>query len=187
MDRFEHLGFLLQFGDKAEGNRLSQSSPFFANSDPEMPAVPVPVTQVHDWLMQNIASALEHISERTSAKENGPASAADQDVAMTDACSVSVKLSSSTRDSCSIEGITKSSYVKHASDIKGSSVKVCFQMSSFVMLTFYLFRFHVAESLAISYDLQMSELENLSRWQVERKFRMLIYPNHNYTIGFYII
>jgi TBCC domain-containing protein 1 len=144
MDRFEHLGFLVQFGDKAEGNRLSQSSPFFANSDPEMPAVPVPVTQVHDWLMQNISSALEHISERTSAKENGPASAADQDVAMTDACSVSVKLSSSTRDSCSIEGITKSS-----SDIKGSSVKVCFQMSSFVMLTFYLFRFHVAESLAI--------------------------------------
>lgn len=124
MDRFEHLGFLVQFGDKAEGNRLSQSSPFFANSDPEMPAVPVPVTQVHDWLMQNISSALEHISERTSAKENGPASAADQDVAMTDACSVSVKLSSSTRDSCSIEGITKSSYVKHASDIKGSSVKV---------------------------------------------------------------
>ncbi|XP_004497930.1 uncharacterized protein [Cicer arietinum] len=124
MDRFEHLGFLVQFGDKAEGNCLSQSSPFFANSDPDMPAVPVPLAQVHDWLMQNITSALEHISERTSAKENGPASATDQDVAMTDACTVSAKSSTSTRDSSFIEGISKSSYVKHASDIKGSSVKV---------------------------------------------------------------
>ncbi|KAL5067292.1 hypothetical protein RYX36_018179 [Vicia faba] len=124
MDRFEHIGFLVQFGDKAEGNCLSQSSPFFANSDPDMPAVPVPVTQVHDWLMQNITSALEHISERTSAKENGPASATDQDVAMTDACTVSVKFSASTRDSCFIEGVSKSSYVKHASDMKCSSVKV---------------------------------------------------------------
>jgi TBCC domain-containing protein 1 len=127
MDRFEHLGFLVQFGDKAEGNCLSQSSPFFANSDPDMPAVPVPVMQVRDWLMQNITSALEHISERTSAKENGPASATDQDVAMIDACTVSNKSSASTRDSCFIEGISKSSYVKHASDIKGSSVKVCFE------------------------------------------------------------
>ncbi|PNY10593.1 TBCC domain-containing protein 1-like [Trifolium pratense] len=123
MDRFEHLGFLVQFGDKAEGNCLSQSSPFFANSDPDMPAVPVPVTQVRDWLMQNITSALENISERTSAKENGSASATDQDVAMIDACTVSVKSSASTRDSCFIEGISKSSYVKQASDIKGSTVK----------------------------------------------------------------
>lgn len=128
MDRFEHLGFLVHFGDKAEENRLSQSSPFFANSDPDMPAVPVPAAQVHDWLMQNITSALECISERTSAKENGPASATDQDVAMTDAGTISsVKVSTSTRGSSFIEGISKSSYVKHPSDIKGSSVKVCFQ------------------------------------------------------------
>ncbi|GAU45774.1 hypothetical protein TSUD_24380 [Trifolium subterraneum] len=124
MDRFEHLGFLVQFGDKAEGNCLSQSSPFFANSDPDMPAVPVPVMQVRDWLMQNITSALEHLSERNSAKENGPAIATDPDVAMIDACTVSNKFSASTRDSCFIEGVSKSSYVKHASDIKGSSVKV---------------------------------------------------------------
>lgn len=127
MDRFEHLGFLFHFGDKgSEGNSLSQSSPFFANSDPDMPAVPVPAAQVHDWLLQNIASALEHIAERNSSKENGPASASDQDVAMTDACTAPVKVSSSTRGASFIEGISKSSYVKHASDIKGSSIKVCF-------------------------------------------------------------
>ena len=62
MDRFEHLGFLIQFGDKgSEGNSFSQCSPFFANSDPDMPAVPVPAAQVHDWLLQNVAAALEYI------------------------------------------------------------------------------------------------------------------------------
>ncbi|CAL0308470.1 unnamed protein product [Lupinus luteus] len=123
MDRFEHLGFLIQFGDKGSGgNSLSQVSPFFANSDPDMPDVPVPAAQVHDWLLQNIASALEYISERTSSKENGPGNASDQDVAMTDACAV--KVSTGTRGTSFIEGISKSSYVKHASDIKGSSIKV---------------------------------------------------------------
>ncbi|KAJ1396018.1 Tubulin binding cofactor C-like domain [Sesbania bispinosa] len=136
MDRFEHLGFLFQFGDKGfEGNSFSQSSPFFANSDPDMPAVPVPASQVHDWLLQNIASALEYIAERTSSKENGPASASDQDVAMTDACTVSVKVVTSTRGASFIEGISKSSYVKHASDIKGSSVKVlnCHESAIYIL------------------------------------------------------
>ncbi|XP_061351830.1 uncharacterized protein LOC133296790, partial [Gastrolobium bilobum] len=135
MDKFEHLGFLVQFGDKAEGNSLSQASPFFANSDPDMPAVPVPAAQVHDWLLQNITSALEHISERTSAKENGPSSATDQDVAMTDACTASVKVSTSTRGPSFIEGISKSFYVKHASDIKGSSVKVlnCHESTIYIL------------------------------------------------------
>ncbi|TKY62559.1 TBCC domain-containing protein 1 [Spatholobus suberectus] len=137
MDRFEHLGFLIQFGDKgSEGNSLSQSSPFFANSDPDMPAVPVPAAQVHDWLLQNIAAALEYISERTSSKENGPASASDQDVAMTDACTASVnKVSTSTRGASFIEGISKSSYVKHAPDIKGSSVKVlnCHESAIYIL------------------------------------------------------
>uniref|UniRef100_I1JNI5 TBCC domain-containing protein 1 n=1 Tax=Glycine max TaxID=3847 RepID=I1JNI5_SOYBN len=137
MDRFEHLGFLIQFGDKgSEGNSFSQSSPFFANSDPDMPAVPVPAAQVHDWLLQNIAAALEYISERTSSKENGPASASDQDVAMTDACTTSVnKVSTSTRSASFIEGISKSSYVKHASDIKGSSVKVlnCHESAIYIL------------------------------------------------------
>ncbi|WCJ33971.1 Tubulin binding cofactor C domain-containing protein [Euphorbia peplus] len=125
VEGFEHLGLLIQFGDKtAEGVPLSQGAPFFANSDPDMPAVPVPAAQVHDWISQNIASALEHITERISAKENGPSSASDQDVAMADACTSSIKASPTARGSCFIEGISKSSYVKQASDLKGSSVKV---------------------------------------------------------------
>ncbi|KAF8114773.1 hypothetical protein N665_0034s0112 [Sinapis alba] len=74
MEAFEHLGFLVQFGDKgSDASPLSQATPVFANSDPDMPAVPVPASQVHDWLLQNIASALEGITERISGKENGPA------------------------------------------------------------------------------------------------------------------
>lgn len=141
MDRFEHLGFLFHYGDKGlEGNSLSQSSPFFANSDPNMPAVPAPASQVHDWLLQNIASALGRIAERTSSKENGPVSASDQDVAMTDASTTSVKVSTSARGASIIEGISKSSYAKHASDIKGSSVKVCFLHLS-VFLVYYCLNF----------------------------------------------
>ncbi|KAJ0051438.1 hypothetical protein Pint_01345 [Pistacia integerrima] len=125
VEGFEHLGFLVQFGDKgSEGIPLSQAAPFFANSDPDMPAVPVPAAQVHEWILQNIASALEHLTERASAKENGPANASDPDVAMADACTSSVKPSTSTRGPSYIEGISKSSYVKQASDLKGSSVKV---------------------------------------------------------------
>uniref|UniRef100_A0A2P2MPN5 TBCC domain-containing protein 1 n=2 Tax=Rhizophora mucronata TaxID=61149 RepID=A0A2P2MPN5_RHIMU len=125
MEGFEHLGFLIQIGDKgAEGVPLSQAAPFFANSDPDMPAVPVPAVQVHNWILQNIASAMEHITERISAKENGPPSASDQDVAMTDSCTNSIKTSPSARASSSIEGISKSSIVKQALDLRGSWVKV---------------------------------------------------------------
>ncbi|KAJ6778752.1 hypothetical protein OIU74_002526 [Salix koriyanagi] len=125
MEGFEHLGFLVQFGDKGSEVTLSQAAPFFANSDPDMPAVPVPAAQVLDWISQNIASALEHITERISAKENGPANSSDPDVAMADACASSIKTSPSARGSCFIEGISKSSFVKQALDLKGSSsVKV---------------------------------------------------------------
>jgi TBCC domain-containing protein 1 len=89
-----------------------------------MPAVPVPAAQVHDWILQNITTALEHLTERVSAKENGPLSTSDQDVAMADACASSVKTSTSARGPCFIEGISKSSHVKQASDLKGSSVKL---------------------------------------------------------------
>ncbi|KAK3405582.1 hypothetical protein EUGRSUZ_K01823 [Eucalyptus grandis] len=125
MEGFEHLGLLIQFGDKgSEGIPISQAAPFFANSDPDMPAVPVPATQVHDWILQNIISSLEIISERVSPKENGPANSTDPDVAMTEACPASIKSSPGARGACFIEGISKSSFVKQASDLKGSSVKV---------------------------------------------------------------
>ncbi|KAL3327134.1 hypothetical protein AABB24_037700, partial [Solanum stoloniferum] len=125
MEKLEHLGFLIYFGEKgSERIPLSQNAPFFANSDPEMPAVPVPAAQVHDWLIENIASALTRITERASAKENGPTSASDQDVPMADVSASSVKSAPGPRGPSSIEGISKSSYVRLPNDIKGSSVKV---------------------------------------------------------------
>ncbi|KAJ4969925.1 hypothetical protein NE237_003024 [Protea cynaroides] len=124
LERFEHLGFLIQFGERGSEAPLSQAAPFFANSDPDMPAVPVPASQVHDWILQNIAAALENTSERISSKENGPSNNSDQDVAMADACTSSFKGSSGIRSPSYVEGISKTSIVKHASDLKGSSVKV---------------------------------------------------------------
>uniref|UniRef100_M4CGH0 TBCC domain-containing protein 1 n=1 Tax=Brassica campestris TaxID=3711 RepID=M4CGH0_BRACM len=79
MEAFEHLGFLVQFGDKgSDVSPLSQATPFFANSDPDMPAVPVPASQV----------------------------------------------APSGRGPCLIEGVSKTSLVKQASDLRGRSVKV---------------------------------------------------------------
>lgn len=124
MEKFEHLGFLLYFGEKGfEKLPLSQNAPFFANSDPDMPAAPVPASQVHDWILQNISDALERISERAAAKENGQTSPSDQDVLMTDA-SPNFKSSTSAKGPSFIEGISKQSYVKQASEINGSFVKV---------------------------------------------------------------
>lgn len=124
MEKLEHLSFLVYFGEKgSERTPLSQNAPFFANSDPDMPAVPVPAAQVLDWLLQNIASTLEHISERVSVKENGPTVTSDPDVQMADVCTSSVKGSTSARGPSFVEGISKSAYVKHASDLKGTSVK----------------------------------------------------------------
>ncbi|KAL3533893.1 hypothetical protein ACH5RR_007414 [Cinchona calisaya] len=125
LEKLERLSFLVYFGEKgSERTPLSQNASFFANSYPDMPTVPVPAAQVLDWLLQNIASTLEHISERISTKENGPTVASDQDVQMADICTSSVKASTTARGPSFIEGISKSSYVKHASDLKGTSIKV---------------------------------------------------------------
>ncbi|KAH7854977.1 hypothetical protein Vadar_019781 [Vaccinium darrowii] len=125
LEKFEHLEFLIYFGEKvSERLPLGQAAPFFANSDPDMPAAPVPVSQVHDWLLENIASAFERVCERIPPKENGQPNASDQDVPMADASASSIKASTSARGPSFIEGISKSSYVKQASDLNGSSVKV---------------------------------------------------------------
>ncbi|KAJ0791991.1 putative TBCC domain-containing protein [Helianthus annuus] len=124
MEKFEHLGFLIYFGEKGmEKVPLSQNAPFFANSDPDMPAVPVPASQVHDWILQNISDALDRISERAAAKENGQTSPSDQDVLMTDV-SPNSKTPTSGKGPSFIEGVSKQSYVKQASELKGPFVKV---------------------------------------------------------------
>ncbi|KAG6472952.1 hypothetical protein ZIOFF_070432 [Zingiber officinale] len=136
MERFEHLGFLLHF---SEGIRLSQAAPFFANSDPDMPAAPVSATQVHEWVVQNIIASLEHNAEKALAKENGfLKNTADIDVPMADASLSHPKTQS--RSSLSgasspvnpafrtnltfVEGMIKASVVKQSCDIKGDSIKV---------------------------------------------------------------
>ncbi|KAL3819896.1 hypothetical protein ACJIZ3_005801 [Penstemon smallii] len=125
MDKFEHLGFLIYFGEKgSQGTTLSQSTPFFANSDPDMPAAPVPASQVLGWLLQTISSTQEHIADKALPEENGPSSSSDQDVTMTDIGTSSAKPASNLRGPSFIEGISKSSYVKQAHELKGTSVKV---------------------------------------------------------------
>ncbi|WZY87672.1 hypothetical protein YC2023_044407 [Brassica napus] len=134
MEAFEHLGFLVQFGDKgSDVSPLSQATPFFANSDPDMPAVPVPASQALDWLLQNIASALESITEGISGKENGPSNTSDQDDAMSDACAAPNKVAPSGRGPCLIEGVSKTSLVKQASDLRGRSVKVRYEQMTWVV------------------------------------------------------
>uniref|UniRef100_A0ACD6AG71 Uncharacterized protein n=1 Tax=Avena sativa TaxID=4498 RepID=A0ACD6AG71_AVESA len=133
METFEHLGFLLQF---SEGTPLSQAAPFFANSDPDMPAAPVPATQIHDWILQNIASSLEYTAEKSTTKENSQQNVSDPDVTMADAgTNTRIHSSSSTgasvqnspgyyRNTSFVEAISKTSVVKKGSDIKGHSMKV---------------------------------------------------------------
>ncbi|KAL3622527.1 hypothetical protein CASFOL_033938 [Castilleja foliolosa] len=129
MDKFEHLGFLLYFGEKGSVRiPLSQSTPFFANSDPDMLAAPVPASQVLEWLLQNISSTLEHIADRVSPKESSPSSSSDQDVQMADVGTSSVKPLSSTRGPSFIKGISKSSCVKQAADLKGTSAKSAYRI-----------------------------------------------------------
>ncbi|KAG6536168.1 hypothetical protein ZIOFF_001217 [Zingiber officinale] len=134
MERFEHLGFLLHF---SEGISLTQGAPFFANSDPDMPAVPVPAAQVHEWVVQNIIASLDHNAEKVVTKENGMQNPADVDVYMTDACASHSKTQSSGSPSgvavpansaysinvTFVEGISKASVVKQPCDMKGNSIK----------------------------------------------------------------
>nr|CAB3449208.1 unnamed protein product [Digitaria exilis] len=127
METFEHLGFLVQF---SEGASLSQAATFFANSDPDMPAAPVPAAQVLDWMSQNIASSLEYSAERSAAKESSQQTVSDLDVTMAEANTSHPKSSTPSsnptyyRNVTFVEGFSKTSVVKHASDVKGNSIKV---------------------------------------------------------------
>uniref|UniRef100_A0A0D9YNP3 TBCC domain-containing protein 1 n=1 Tax=Oryza glumipatula TaxID=40148 RepID=A0A0D9YNP3_9ORYZ len=128
METFEHLGFLLKF---SEGTPLSQAATFFANSDPDMPAAPVSAAQVHDWISQNISASLEFSTEKSISKEVSQQVTSDIDVTMADANASNARNSTPTgtnpayyRNTTFVEGFSKTSVVKHASDVKGHSVKV---------------------------------------------------------------
>lgn len=137
LEQFNHLGFLLQNGEGgSELVPLSQSAPFFANSDPDMPAAPVPLPQVLEWVLEHVSLVSDRSQERW--KENGPEGEAD--VTMLDACVTTVVVpdnpvgtpsggSNRLRSRCQegltfVDGITKVSVMKNESDIHGESVKV---------------------------------------------------------------
>ncbi|KAG8070143.1 hypothetical protein GUJ93_ZPchr0006g46218 [Zizania palustris] len=128
MESFEHLGFLVHF---SEGTPLSQAATFFANSDPDMPAAPVPASQVHDWISQNISSSLEFSTEKSTSKEGSQQVTSDIDVTMADANAGNPRNSTRTgsnpayyRNTTFVEGFSKTSVIKHSSDVKGHSLKV---------------------------------------------------------------
>ncbi|KAJ4747922.1 C-CAP/cofactor C-like domain-containing protein [Rhynchospora pubera] len=142
-DTFGHLGFLMQF---SEGLSITQASPFFANSDPDMPAAPIPASQIHEWISQQITASLEYATE----KEKGPSPLkeasvpnvsggnADTDITMVDAPPTNSGAGSNNsrgqlnngsnptyyRNQTFVEGFSKASVVKHPGDIKGHSIKV---------------------------------------------------------------
>ena len=114
---------------------LSQKAPFFANSDPDMPAAPVPLQTVVDWVLEHIHSSSDRPKGRL--KEKGQYGEAD-DINMVDAClnttalSANEDLVSTTSkyknicggDLTSVDGITKASILKDEKDINRGSVKV---------------------------------------------------------------
>ncbi|XP_078438672.1 uncharacterized protein LOC144709126 [Wolffia australiana] len=124
-EMFERLGFLLHFGDKdRERISLTKASPFFVNSDADMPAAPVSAAQVLEWVSDNITVSLEHIAENQYAKDNGGTNASDSDVAMADACPSPVKSPGLSRSQSFVEGVSKTVVVRQPSELGGNAVKV---------------------------------------------------------------
>ena len=123
LERFQHLEFLIQFVEKGcEVAPFKQAVPFFANSDPDMPAVPAPAAEVLEWILEKIAVSVENVLDRTPTKDNGSTSSADLDMAVADA-SMS-KSTTYSRSQAYVEGISKGSAIRQACDIKGHSIKV---------------------------------------------------------------
>lgn len=140
LEKFERLGFLIQFGENgSEVVPLSQAANFFANSDPVMtPVPPFPAAQVLYWLLQNIGTSLVHVAKKVSTKESALSRTFDLDVNMDDASTShsggqnssppswtpSNSNAAYSRSQTFVEGFSKACIVKQACDIKGWSVKV---------------------------------------------------------------
>lgn len=119
IDRFEHLGILIQFfKDGHEEIPLRQAISFFANSDENKPNLSDPAKQISEWFLQNIDVSLEYSCHKVTEKENGQHNASDGSSNQPRIHVVSSPLPDV------IECISKISVVKKGHDIKGSSVKV---------------------------------------------------------------
>jgi len=127
--QFDKLNLLLRSATFDDAP-LCHSTPFFANSDPAMPAAPVPAARVLQFLKEHICTA--------SHKEEAPGGNAPQggDVGMTDAPSSPSSSSSSLsnggpwqRDwqpqgvTC-VDGVTKMSVLKGESNIENGVIRV---------------------------------------------------------------
>lgn len=78
-DKFERLNFLLK--PPEVGDLLGQRTPFFGNSDADMPAVPVPLEEASEWLLQHVkgtssgdSGGVQGPEEGTGFKGSGPSS-----------------------------------------------------------------------------------------------------------------
>ncbi|CAM6049575.1 unnamed protein product [Sphagnum compactum] len=144
--KFEHLGLLLRAKDAdMKSIPLSQAALFFANSDPAMPAAPVPVEQVLEWISLHICAASENLHQKPLVKENGPSDPVTlsevPDVTMMDAATSTagssgaqtiflpnglLQLSKDWRPEglTFVDGVVRASVLKGEQDIKGGSLKV---------------------------------------------------------------
>lgn len=115
-ERFKHLEVLIKFiGKSGEVIPCQQAVPLFANSDS------APAAQILDWILQKISTSLEHVLEKSPTKENS-SNTTNLDNSMSDT-SANSSLAYS-RNQTFVEGVSKSSVIKQATDIKGHSVKV---------------------------------------------------------------
>ncbi|KAG6555315.1 hypothetical protein Mapa_003358 [Marchantia paleacea] len=144
LEKFQHLALLLRAGDASTDLLpLSQATPFFANSDPDMPAAPVPLTQVLDWMLLHLCAASERTPAKAHIKDNGvhDSDGSEADVPMQDACvsgtasspsggaTVSNGLTQMRRDwrpegVAYVDGVTRASVLKTEADLKSGLVKV---------------------------------------------------------------
>jgi TBCC domain-containing protein 1 len=129
----------------SESLPITQASPFFANSDPDMPAAPVPASQILGWISQQISVSLENAIEREKGasplKEtnvhHASGGSTDTDITMVDALPSNSGVNSNNlrgqnsgsnpayyRNQTFVEGFSKASVVKYPGDIKGHSIKV---------------------------------------------------------------
>ncbi|CAM6051077.1 unnamed protein product [Sphagnum compactum] len=144
--KFERLGLLLRAKDaNTESIPLIQAAPFFANSDPAMPAAPVPLEQVLEWISLHICAASENLHQKPLVEKNGssdPVATVASDVMMMDAATNTVgsttgaqtiflpngllQLSNDWRPEglTFVDGVVRASVLKQEQDIKGGSVKV---------------------------------------------------------------
>lgn len=119
-EQFEHLGLLLKAKNASlENMPLCQAAPFFANSDPDMPAAPVPVAQVLEWVQQHMFAASENLrgAPKLGSKEEplpikevqAPAAPVESSTTSAEGTTTDVAMADATATATAVTGLTPSS------------------------------------------------------------------------------